>query len=65
MASSSRSISAGDPVGDVGHVLDDLGELVRYRAVRVPAQRGLRDVFGQVAHPLEVRRDVQGADDQP
>ena len=29
---------------------------------RVPAQRGLGDVLGQVAHPLEVGRDVQRGD---
>jgi hypothetical protein len=79
MASSSLSSSAAprcvgareyladlprDPIRDIGHVADDAGELVRHRFGRVPPQRGLRDVLGEVAHALDVGRDVQRGDDE-
>jgi len=66
MASSSRSISSAlAAVGDGSHVADHRNQLARHGRVRVAADRGLGHVLGQVAHALEVRRDVQRAHDQP
>ncbi len=49
---------AGDAVGDLRHVPDDGGQFVGHRRGRMAAQSGLRDVLGQVSHPLQVRGDV-------
>src|SRR5688572_5820348 len=56
---------AGDGVGDVGHLPDDRGQVGRYGRNRVTAAGGAGHVLGQVAHPLDVGGDVQGADHVP
>ena len=54
-----------DPVGGLGHVPDHRAQLLGYGHRWRPADRDLRHVLGEVAHPFQVGGDVQRGHHQP